>query len=115
MMEKIKNIYGAHPIPWTLGILFFVIAVTALIFYSPSFGLEAAPIPVLTGEATAKGAAIPVGGTVTVGAGTHVGIGACVRNNLTICCGCTVGAGAAVVKDITESGVYAGVPARKLK
>lgn len=66
MMEKIKNIYGAHPIPWTLGILFFVIAVTALIFYSPSFGLEAAPIPVLTGEATAKGAEIPVGGTVTV-------------------------------------------------
>ena len=56
-----------------------------------------------------------LGGTVTVGEGTHVGIGACVRNNLTICCGCTVGAGAAVVKDITESGVYAGVPARKLK
>ena len=21
MMEKIKNIYGAHPIPWTLGLL----------------------------------------------------------------------------------------------
>ena len=31
MMEKIKNIYGAHPIPWTLGILAFVIAAFALI------------------------------------------------------------------------------------
>ena len=25
MMEKIKNIYGAHPIPWTLGLLALVI------------------------------------------------------------------------------------------
>ena len=66
MMEKIKNIFGAHPIPWTLGILAFVIAVAALIFYYPAFGLEAAPMPVLTGEATAKGEEIPVGGTITV-------------------------------------------------
>lgn len=56
-----------------------------------------------------------LGGTVTVGEGTHIGIGACVRNNVSICGGCTVGAGAAVVKDITEPGVYAGVPARKMK
>ena len=32
MMEKIKNIYGAHPIPWTLGILALVIGIAALIF-----------------------------------------------------------------------------------
>lgn len=56
-----------------------------------------------------------LGGTVSIGDDTHVGIGACVRNNLSICGGCTIGAGAVVVKDITESGVYAGVPARKLK
>ena len=56
-----------------------------------------------------------LGGTVTVGAETHIGIGACVRNNINICGGCTIGAGSAVVKDITEPGVYAGVPARKLK
>jgi len=56
-----------------------------------------------------------LGGTVTVGEETHVGIGACVRNNISICGGCTVGAGAAVVKNITEPGVYAGVPARKIK
>ena len=66
MMEKIKNIYGAHPIPWTLGILAFVIAVAALIFYYPAFGLEAAPMPVLTGEAAVKGEEIPVGGTIIV-------------------------------------------------
>ncbi len=66
MMEKIKNIYGAHPIPWTLGILAFVIAVAALIFYYPAFGLEAADVPQVTGEATVKGAEIPVDGTVTV-------------------------------------------------
>jgi len=66
MMEKIKNIYGAHPIPWTLGILAFVIAVSALIFYYPAFGLEAAEVPQVTGEATIKGEEIAVGGTVTV-------------------------------------------------
>ena len=56
-----------------------------------------------------------LGGTVTLGEETHVGIGACVRNNISICGGCVVGAGAAVVKNITEPGVYAGVPARKIK
>ena len=54
-------------------------------------------------------------GTVTVGAGTLVGIGAVVRNNVSLCGGCTVGAGAVVVKDITEPGTYAGVPARRIK
>lgn len=56
-----------------------------------------------------------LGGTVQVGALTHIGIGACVRNNITICGGCTVGAGAAVVRDLTEPGTYAGVPARRLR
>lgn len=56
-----------------------------------------------------------LGGTVTVGEGTHIGIGACVRNNVSICGGCTVGAGAAVVKNIAIPGIYAGVPARRMK
>ena len=56
-----------------------------------------------------------LGGTVRIGELTHVGIGAAVRNNINICQACTVGAGAAVVKNITDRGVYAGVPARKLK
>ena len=41
------------------------------------------------------------------------GIGASVKNNVTICGGCIIGAGAVVVKDITECGVYVGVPAHK--
>lgn len=56
-----------------------------------------------------------LGGTVSLGEATHVGIGAAVRNNVRICGGCLIGAGAAVVRDITEPGTYAGVPARKLK
>ena len=54
-----------------------------------------------------------LGGNVHIGSLTHVGIGATVRNNTDVCADCTVGAGAVVVKDITESGTYIGVPARK--
>ena len=56
-----------------------------------------------------------LGGTVTVGENTHIGLSACVRNNLDICSDCTIGAGAVVVKNITEPGVYAGVPAGRMK
>lgn len=66
MMEKIKNIYGAHPIPWTLGLLALVIAIGALIFYYPAFSLEAADVPAHVNTSAAKGEEIPVGGTVTV-------------------------------------------------
>ena len=66
MMEKIKNIYGAHPIPWTLGILALVIGIAALIFYFPAFSLEAADIPAHTCDPLADGEEIPVGGVVTI-------------------------------------------------
>ena len=66
MMEKIKNIYGAHPIPWTLGLLALVIALGALIFYYPAFSLEAAAVPVHACEPVVKGEEIPIGGVVTV-------------------------------------------------
>ena len=56
-----------------------------------------------------------LGGTVRVGECTHVGIGATVKNNTKICSDCVIGAGAVVVKNITESGTYVGVPARKIK
>ncbi len=58
---------------------------------------------------------VALGGSVYVGAGTHVGIGAVVRNNINICGNSVIGAGATVVKDITEEGIYVGVPARKIK
>ncbi len=66
MMEKIKNIYGAHPISWTLGLLALVIAVGALIFYAPAFRLQAADIPQHEAHSTVKGEEIPMGGVVEV-------------------------------------------------
>lgn len=53
-------------------------------------------------------------GNVEVENGTWIGAGAVVRNNIKICKDVMVGAGAVVVGDITESGTYVGVPARKL-
>lgn len=53
-------------------------------------------------------------GTVKVGQGSWIGIGSVVSNNISITKGCKVGAGAVVVKDITEEGVYIGVPVRRI-
>ena len=55
-----------------------------------------------------------LGGMVNIGECTHIGIGASVKNNITVAADCVVGADAAVVKDIAESGVYVGVPARRM-
>ena len=55
-----------------------------------------------------------LGGTVRIGENSHIGIGATVSNNIDICSDCTVGAGAAVVQNITERGVYIGIPAKKI-
>ncbi|MGG4197534.1 acetyltransferase [Peribacillus frigoritolerans] len=53
-------------------------------------------------------------GTVKVGHGSWLGIGSIVSNNLNIIKACRIGAGAVVIKDITESGIYVGVPARRV-
>jgi len=54
-------------------------------------------------------------GTVKVGKKVHIGGAAVVKNNIKICSDVTVGIGAAVTKDITQKGIYIGVPARKMK
>lgn len=54
-------------------------------------------------------------GTVKVGKGTWLGIGSVVSNNINIVSKCKIGAGAVVVKDISESGTYVGVPVTKLE
>lgn len=54
-----------------------------------------------------------VAGTVTIGERTWIGAGATVKNNVNICGGCMIGAGAVVLRDITEAGVYIGLPAEK--
>lgn len=53
-------------------------------------------------------------GTVKVGKGTWLGIGSIVSNNVNIVSCCKIGAGAVVVKDITETGTYVGVPVRRV-
>ena len=54
-------------------------------------------------------------GGVIVGEGAHVGVGASVRQGIRIGAGAIVGAGAAVVKDVPENVVVAGVPAKVLR
>lgn len=56
-----------------------------------------------------------LGGTVNVGVCTHIGIGAVVKNNIDICDNCVIGAGTVVVNNINYSGIYIGVPTRKIK
>ncbi|QOR66331.1 acetyltransferase [Cytobacillus suaedae] len=53
-------------------------------------------------------------GTVKIGEGSWLGIGSLVSNNINITSGCKVGAGSVVVKDITEPGVYVGIPVRRV-
>ncbi len=54
-------------------------------------------------------------GTVTIGKHSWVGIGSVISNNISIASDSTIGAGAVVLKNIIEAGIYAGVPARKIK
>jgi sugar O-acyltransferase (sialic acid O-acetyltransferase NeuD family) len=54
-------------------------------------------------------------GRVTIGEMCYIGASATILPELTICDNVVIGSGAVVTKTITESGIYAGVPARKLK
>lgn len=56
---------------------------------------------------------VHVAGTVRIGENVWLGAGAIIKNNVEICPDCIIGAGGVVVKDITESGTYVGVPAKK--
>jgi len=57
---------------------------------------------------------VHLSGTVQIGNRTWLGVGSVANNNVSICDGCTIGAGAVVVHDISEPGIYVGVPARKI-
>lgn len=54
-------------------------------------------------------------GIVTIGKSTHIGAGACTKQVLSVAKDCIIGAGSVIVKDITESGTYVGVPVKKIK
>lgn len=53
-------------------------------------------------------------GGVTVGPDTFIGAGATIINGVNVCGGSIIGAGAVVVRDVTEPGIYAGVPASRI-
>jgi len=58
---------------------------------------------------------VTLSGNVKVAKLVHIGTGCKVKNNININKRCILGVGTVVVKDINETGVYVGVPARKLK
>ena len=51
-------------------------------------------------------------GGVKIGKSSHIGASATIKQYIEICENSIIGIGAAVVKSITESGVYVGVPAK---
>ncbi|WP_336765783.1 acetyltransferase [Paenibacillus sp. USHLN196] len=53
-------------------------------------------------------------GNVRIGKGTWIGIGGVVSNNVSIITRSIIGAGAVVIKDISTTGTYVGVPAREV-
>lgn len=55
---------------------------------------------------------VHIAGTVSLGDKVWLGAGATIKNNVSVCKDCIIGAGAVVVKDITETGIYIGVPAK---
>ena len=57
---------------------------------------------------------VVVAGDCIIGDRVHVGSGAVIREKISVCDDVKIGQGCVVVKDITESGIYVGNPARKI-
>jgi sugar O-acyltransferase (sialic acid O-acetyltransferase NeuD family) len=58
---------------------------------------------------------VNISGNVTIKDGVYLGTASCIKEKLTICEDVVLGMNASVVKDITESGTYVGIPAKKIK
>jgi sugar O-acyltransferase, sialic acid O-acetyltransferase NeuD family len=58
---------------------------------------------------------VHLAGNIKIGTGSWIGIGSVVSNNINIVNNCKVGAGGVVVKDISQSGTYVGIPVRRIK
>ncbi len=67
------------------------------------------------GDAVSMFPGAKISGNVTVGNRVLFGAGASVKEKIQICDDVIIGAGAVVVKNISEPGVYAGVPAVKIR
>jgi acetyltransferase-like isoleucine patch superfamily enzyme len=63
------------------------------------------------GENTAMASGTGIGGSSIVGKNCWFGTNSTVRNGVKICDNVVLGIGSVIVKDITEPGIYAGVPA----
>lgn len=66
------------------------------------------------GEYCLLTASVGISGSASIGNRVIFGIGSVVKHGVRICSDVMVGAGAVVIRDITESGTYAGVPAKKI-
>lgn len=58
---------------------------------------------------------VAISGGCQIGKHSYWGNQSTVRQNINICDNVVIGMGAVVAKDITESGIYVGIPAKKMK
>jgi sugar O-acyltransferase (sialic acid O-acetyltransferase NeuD family) len=58
---------------------------------------------------------VHIAGNCTIGDGVFLGVGASVSHGISIASGTVIGAGAVLVDDVISSGVYVGVPARRVR
>jgi len=57
--------------------------------------------------------AVNISGICNIGDGVYFGTGSATRQSIDICDDVIIGMGAMVVKNITEQGIYVGIPAKK--
>ena len=69
----------------------------------------------IIGESTVMAAGVIINGGARIGNNCWLGSGSIVKNYVNVCDNVVLGLGAVVVKDITESGIYVGTPAKYLK
>ncbi len=67
----------------------------------------------IIGDFTHVSVGTKLGGSVEIGKSCWLGIGATISNNIRIASNSFIGAGAVVVKDIIDSGLYVGIPAKE--
>jgi sugar O-acyltransferase (sialic acid O-acetyltransferase NeuD family) len=67
------------------------------------------------GDFVTTAPSVNISGNVNIGKGVYLGTACCIREKINICDDAIIGMNASVVKDITESGTYVGIPAKKIK
>ena len=56
-----------------------------------------------------------IGGSTSIGAGAFIGLNATIHDNIELAPDCTVAAGSVVTRSTEPGGIYAGVPARRVR